>query len=131
MTRINVVHPRELHRLHLVAEYRELPRVFNLAANCAANLIGGYRLLPEKYALGKGHVLFFYNKLTYLDLRHQALVKEMTARGIAARFPDAASRWRDNSDLQRLGWWNDYHPTQEAICLNRERLEARRPACAS
>ncbi|MBP7000765.1 pyrimidine dimer DNA glycosylase/endonuclease V [Amaricoccus sp.] len=30
MTRINVVPPEELSRAHLVAEYRELPRVFGM-----------------------------------------------------------------------------------------------------
>jgi hypothetical protein len=29
VTRINLVDPKELSRQHLVAEYRELPRIFN------------------------------------------------------------------------------------------------------
>jgi deoxyribonuclease (pyrimidine dimer) len=36
MTRINVVPPRELTRQHLIAEYRELPRVFGLVKKAAA-----------------------------------------------------------------------------------------------
>lgn len=69
MTRINAgVHPNTLHRLHLIAEYRELPMV-------AASLRRSLRTkttdeilksIPEKFTLGRGHVLFFYDKMRYL-----------------------------------------------------------------
>lgn len=35
MTRINLVDPSTLHTKHLIAEYRELPRVFALAEAAA------------------------------------------------------------------------------------------------
>ena len=38
MTRINCVPVEELHQKHLVAEYRELPRVFRLAEAAATGL---------------------------------------------------------------------------------------------
>lgn len=37
MTRINLIPPSELHYKHLVAEYRELPRVFGLVRRAQAN----------------------------------------------------------------------------------------------
>lgn len=73
MTRINLVPPEELHRLHLIAEYRELPRVFSLAREGVE--------IPETYTFGHGHVKFFYNKLWFITLRHRLLVLEMERRG--------------------------------------------------
>jgi len=55
MTRINVVHPRELVDKHLLAEYRELPRVFALAHSWWMQG-GNPNKLPIQYTLGEGHV---------------------------------------------------------------------------
>lgn len=63
MTRINCVPVQELSGPHLVAEYRELPRVFALVRKAA---LRGSFSQPETYTLGKGHVLFFYTRLEYL-----------------------------------------------------------------
>ena len=73
MTRINLVPPSELHDKHLLAEYRELPRVFKLARPCDD--------IPEKYCLGTGHVKFFYNKLEFLYKRQCQLCEEMKRQG--------------------------------------------------
>lgn len=78
MTRINCVPVRELSGPHLVAEYRELPRVFALASKAA---IRGDLMQPAAYTLGKGHLLFFYTRLGYLVRRHTELVQEMKRRG--------------------------------------------------
>src|SRR3546814_5132779 len=74
MTRINCVPVHELSGPHLVAEYRELPRVFALAQKAAAR---GSFTQPQAYTLGKGHVLFFYTRLGYLARRHLELIEEM------------------------------------------------------
>ena len=63
MTRINLVHPSELHRKHLVAEFRELPRVFSLARKAQYDM--HKRSQPNEYTLGKGHVIFWYTRLQY------------------------------------------------------------------
>jgi deoxyribonuclease (pyrimidine dimer) len=69
MTRINVVAPRDLTDQHLLAEYRELPRVFTLAQAWLDR--GKPGALPERYALGTGHVKFFYDKTDYLAKRQR------------------------------------------------------------
>jgi len=73
VTRINVVPPEELSRQHLLAEYRELPRVFTLARKRQADPRG----VPSGYTLGRGHVLFFTVHLAWLKERYNALVAEM------------------------------------------------------
>lgn len=79
MTRINVIEPERLTDQHLIAEYRELPRVFPLAAAWWDR--GGDTEIPDTYRLGKGHVTFFYMRLPYLRRRHVAIIRECWARG--------------------------------------------------
>jgi len=84
VTRINVVDPRDLTDEHLFAEWRELPRVFSLAAASPAG-----RPVPAAYTLGTGHMLFFLPRLGWLGRRHAALTVELLSRGynLAARDP--------------------------------------------
>ncbi len=117
MTRINCILPSELCRHHLIAEYRELPRVFALAALW-------YRdpcktALPRQYTLGKGHVRFFYDKLLYLQKRHEALVREMKNRGYHPAF-DAPVQTQCPSWMM-----NDWNPDEQAMVLNRTRIAER------
>ena len=125
MTRINLVPPEELCDQHLLAELRELPRIPN------AVLKGRYSLegMPKEYTLGKGHVKFFYNKLSFLMVRYDCLMREACMRGfnISYRFPMASVL----TDYSITGLVNTYFPTPEALALNRariaERLEAMKP----
>ena len=80
MTRINVVPVTELHNKHLLAEYRELPRIFG-ASKKWLERGGRVRDLPQSYRLGKGHVLFFYDKLQFCFARQRALYRECLRRG--------------------------------------------------
>lgn len=112
MTRINCVPPAELSRQHLVAEYRELPRVFALARkakSCAT---------PEAYTLGTGHVRFFYTRLGWLLGRQRALIAEMQRRGYRPTHtnPDALV---DGMPPALMGDWT---PTAEAMAINRARI---------
>lgn len=116
MTRINVVHPADLTDQHLLAEYRELPRVFALARPDNAT--------PPAYTLGAGHVRFFYPRTGYLVRRQAALIAECLARGfeITHRTPPAPV----------LGLDSDWHPDAAALACNLARLrdklaEAKRP----
>ncbi|MBN1157597.1 endonuclease, partial [Candidatus Woesearchaeota archaeon] len=76
MVRINLVEPKKLTDQHLVAEYNEI-----------LMLIGHVRkhpeikAMPKEYILGKGHILFFKNKLVYLKKRHELIKNEMLRRG--------------------------------------------------
>lgn len=78
MTRINTVEPVRLTDQHLLAEARELPRVFPLAQ---AAIDVGIVIGPERYTLGKGHVKFFYSRTDYLSRRQTAIIAECLDRG--------------------------------------------------
>ena len=119
MTRINCVPVQELSGPHLVAEYRELPRVFKLAEKAAAR---GLPAQPGAYTLGKGHLLFFYSRLGYLAKRHAELIREMKRRGYKPSFTGI-----DRSQFPGIpdSCWNDWTPTEEALRLNRQRIQER------
>ena len=112
MTRINVVPVQELCDQHLLAEYRELPRVFRLAKPCDQ--------LPKNYVLGTGHVKFFFNKLAFLTQRHKAIVAELTKRGFHIQYPEAPV-------CRFTALYGDYTPTPLALFVNRQRIAARMP----
>lgn len=113
MTRINVVPVTELCDKHLLAEYRELPRVFKLAKVC--------KDAPTEYTLGAGHVKFFYDKLTFLINRFKELVDECQARGFNIKhFTPPVLDFDPPDEL-----FNDYIPTPEALAINRARIAQR------
>jgi len=126
MTRINCIPAKELHTKHLVAEYRELPRVFRLAEAAwvrAAKRSTEVALKgqPEEYVLGRGHVLFFYNKLGYCQRRFQELVDEMKSRGHRPNY------LKPPEVILPRSWYQDWQPDKWAMQLNRERIQARMP----
>jgi deoxyribonuclease (pyrimidine dimer) len=123
MTRINCVPVEELCRQHLIAEYRELPRVFGMAAN--AERWNRIKSLPEKYVLGEGHIKFFYNKLEYCAERHRQLVKEMFRRNYKPVIIDPDIPWRKSIPSSL---WGNWEPTENAIKINRERIKERMPS---
>lgn len=114
MTRINCVPPQELSRQHLLAEYRELPRVFKLAE--LAYRRGTKLNAPDQYTLGAGHVKFFYSRLKYCAARFQALRDEMIRRGYAPNYvaPPAVVVGQE--------WWQDWRPDAAALEANRRRI---------
>lgn len=116
MTRINCIPVEELHGKHLVAEYRELPRVFKLAE--AAFQRGGFQPL-ETYRLGAGHVKFFYNRLGYCTTRFFELVAEMKRRGYSPQHeqPPIVNVPTD--------WQQSWSPDDSALQANRQRIAER------
>jgi deoxyribonuclease (pyrimidine dimer) len=127
MTRINVIPPDQLTDNFLRAEIFELPRLFPLVCKAAGK---GNTVVPNTYRLGEGHMRFFYNKLTFLFKRFNALRNEAHKRGI----PIVTDPAVDPAYLapQHYGpeipswYWQDYEPTAEAIQLNLDRLAVRR-----
>lgn len=122
MTRINCMPPQELTGPHLVAEYRELPRIFALVRAAMAR---GERpddpRNPREYCLGAGHVRFFYPRLGYLAGRQAALIAEMKARGYAPSFTDPHALLDGIPDE----WRGDWIPTEQALAINRARIAER------
>ena len=119
MTRINCVPVAELSRQHLVAEYRELPRVFALAQKAydARRKI----VAPEAYALGAGHVKFFYQRLGYCRRRFHDLREEMLRRGYRPKFAHVPSV------IVPPEWWGHWEPDAAALNINRQRILERAP----
>lgn len=117
MTRINCVPPAELSRQHLLAEYRELPRVFTLALR--AYHAGRTIVAPAAYTLGAGHVKFFYQRLGWCMDRFLALRREMLARGYQPRYVQPPP-----VDLPRE-WWGEWEPDAAALAANRQRIAER------
>lgn len=117
MTRINCVPAMELTREHLVAEYRELPRL-------AKHALGKFArkpdfIPPETYRLGKGHMDFFVDKGHWLETRHRELCNEMKRRGYTVNFPEYPIMHHPDK------WRKDWTPTEEALKINRERIRER------
>jgi hypothetical protein len=122
VTRINAVPVAALHRVHLVAEYRENPRVFGLVwAAQRRGLTPDTVRSPPLYVLGTGHVKFFYSRLGFVLARQHQLVAEMRARLYAVNHGDP--------DSLRVGlddhWFGEWEPDETAIALSRSRLEQR------
>lgn len=113
MTRINCVPPSELSREHLIAEYRELPRVFKLAESAAKR--GNFKPMSE-YVLGSGHVKFFYTRLGYCVQRFRLLVGEMLIRGYNPNHLDVPKFEVPES------WMGQWQPSENALKINRQRI---------
>lgn len=126
MTRINLVPPSCLSDKHLLAEYRELPRIFTAVEKIYTS--GGSLKdhdIPLAYKLGTGHVKFFYNKLLWLCLRYESIFMELKCRGVNLNRDmyrsircSAASML---SDSEQIEWY----PTIQDIYLNMARLVKR------
>lgn len=121
MTRINLVDPGTLHQKHLVAEYREIVRVFALARGAQYEM--HRKRIPSEYTLCIGHVLFFYDKLKWVSNRYDLLCAEMLRRGFNCnRIPQKHL----HSGIE-LNMFRDYVPTERAVALNVARIADRMP----
>lgn len=78
MVRINIINPRYLTDQHLVAEYNEILMLFGYVRKHSHT---HFNQVPKSYRLGQGHILFFKNKLKYLEIRFETIKKEMRRRG--------------------------------------------------
>lgn len=126
MTRINVVPVECLTDKHLMAEYRELPRIFTavLKAQEQGKTPADYDI-PESYCLGKGHVTFFYDKIWWLYHRYTALYQRLIMDGVSVN-KDMYYSIRENAfNNINTEWWNDWSPTPEDMYLNMARLAKR------
>lgn len=118
MTRINLVDPDQLINKHLIAEYKELPRVFGLVRRAVeSGRIKGI-CIPKEYTMGTGHVVFFYNKLGFLERRWDKIRQEMEYRGINVFLPSLKEMYQDIPDE----YYGDYEPTPKAIKISVDRL---------
>lgn len=126
MTRINVIDPVNLHNKHLMGEIHEITRVYGLVRKAQDRKINKYNFKekikpPAEYTMGTGHVKFMYDKLGYITDRYYALNEEAARRGykvnpiVKEELVAGIQEW----------WFGDYTPTEEAIKINKHRLEVR------
>jgi hypothetical protein len=124
MTRINLVDPKLLVQQHLIAEYKELPRVFSLVRDAIARgeepAVVRAKATPL-YTLNKGHCRFFYTRLGWLTDRYLSLVAEMYARGYKPNFPEPP-KWTQSIHRD---WYGHWEPTPACVALNVERINLR------
>lgn len=74
MTRINAsIDPVKLCDQHLLAEHREIVRL--------RHLVNSKSEVPSSFRLGKGHVLYFKDKLGFVHSRYERLFEECVRRG--------------------------------------------------
>ena len=66
MTRINIIPVEDLTDQHLMAEYREIFMIGPALQKSLQSESWNSNKIPNKFTLGKGHVMFFYDKGKYL-----------------------------------------------------------------
>lgn len=122
MTRINTVHPSRLSRQHLLAEYRELPRLFGAVKRAIER---GERpddpRNPTTYRLGPGHVRFFYPRLAYILNRYFLLCQECEERGFKIQFKDPSGLIQGIPEE----WFGTWVPSEQDHALNIHRINER------
>lgn len=125
ITRINCVPVSELCNKHLFAEHREMPRLVGNLARSLSRKGKPFQLdeIPSQYRLGKGHVMFFYNKFAYLHQRHKELTAELLRRGYQLTQTDS-----DIFATVPTEWYGQWKPTERDLQLNRQRIADRMPA---
>ncbi len=110
MVRVNLIPPKNLSDQHLIAEYNEILMLLGYVKKHPK--LGE---IPKKYALGKGHIIFFKNKLKYLKKRHEQIKKEMKKRGFKAE--KTVSIGRFSKEMQK-----DWRPSQKDKEIIKKRL---------
>ena len=122
MTRINVIPPKELVNKHLLAEYREFPRIFGYSKSLQDKGITPDKVqISKEYILGKGHVKFFSDKGAFLVKRQREIIKELVERGYNIKHTDVDSLF----DGLNIEWMKDYTPTQNDMIVNKKRIDDR------
>lgn len=124
MTRINIVPVSELCNKHLFAEWREIPRVISSLEKSLNRKNKKFDMMeiPPSYVLGKGHVKFFFNKLTYVINRYDLLSKELLIRNY-----NISIRKLTIPKEIPLCFINDWKPSQNELEINRKRIKERLP----
>jgi len=122
MTRINLVEPHQLTDKHLMAEYRELPRIFTAVLKLQAQSKTPADVdIPENYVLGTGHMKFFYNKIAWLRARYSNLFHELKARGFNLDDDLYINVHKSAASIDPM-WTLWFEPRPEDIYLNMIRL---------
>lgn len=119
MTRINSAIPVQcLTDEHLLAEHREIKRLPYCLRRAVAS--GSVKRIPERFTLGRGHVLFFLNKMEFARRRYRDIYVECHLRHFHVE------DYEKNFVTDIPDGYNDDHtPTSEERRLLFERITER------
>lgn len=113
MTRVNVIPVEELSDQHLLAEYRELPRVLKQEFDTTG--------ASEHYHLGKGHMKWARRHWLFSWNRYRQIFVEMQYRGFFPRYnPEMLSPYL--VQISEKYPEANYEVTIDDININRERI---------
>jgi len=113
MVRVNLIGPKKLSDQHLVAEYREILVLLSYIIKHP-----DLENISKKYTLGKGHMKFFKDKVSYLYNRFEKIKEEMNKRGFET------NRKFDFKNLSKKNR-GEFHPSKEDLELIKKRLRER------
>jgi deoxyribonuclease (pyrimidine dimer) len=107
--------------MHLIAEYREITMVpaalkRSLRTKSVEDVL---KSVPKNFTLNKGHVTFFYNKMSFLKTRFKRLCDEMSSRGYT--FDKTREIAFEGVPEVFYGNWNSTH-TDDVIVIERINL---------
>ena len=114
MTRINLISVTELSDQHLIAEYRELPRIIKQEHIYIGDA-------PDTYVLGKGHVKWCVKHANFCLTRYYCICKEMEFRGFKVNYP-YDDLLKIANDKQVTWYSKHYFPTPQDVQLSRNRI---------
>lgn len=120
MTRINLIDVSKMTDQHLLAEYRELPRIVNDWKKRYSD-VKFYKAIPNKFCLGQGHVKFFRNKIRFLIQRYRLIVDELLKRNFSVKQTSIV----DNEIARVLtidGNQITWNPSDEDIEISQQRI---------
>lgn len=117
MTRINLIKAEELYYKFLLAEIRELPRIFNYVEKFGIDI----NKIPSDFTLNKGHIKFFSNKLKFLFERYCLLYYEANKRGYKINY-SIEGLYNKYSHLLIEENQIKYIPTIKDLHVSQERL---------
>lgn len=124
MTRINIISVEKISNKQLMAEYHESIRVFSYVLKSKKIPED----IPSHYCLGKGHVKFFFNKISYLLKRYKEINKELTNRGYRLNNETFSKNLEKGKlalarypEIQVSNWI----PSSEEMTINQARIDER------
>jgi deoxyribonuclease (pyrimidine dimer) len=112
MVRINIIHPKFLADQHLIAEYNETLMLLGYVRRHPKLELSK---MPKRYKLGKGHILFFKDKLKYLNKRFKIIKEEMKNRRFSGEIVIGLDAFNKNLI-------NDWKPTSSDKEIIKKRL---------
>lgn len=114
MTRINLIPVKELSDQHLLAEYRELPRIIKQEHIYIGDA-------PDRYVLGKGHVKWAIKHDNFCLTRYYYICEEMKYRGFKVNYPyEDLAKIADGKQIDMYS--KMYLPNEEDIEISRNRI---------